>query len=232
MHRFYVGSSQIENEIIYLEGIEAKHARAVLRIKEGEHVVLFDGTGKKVIAQVQEVGKNLTLKMQKRGQYKPSVKITVFIGLPKAAKMDKIVRQLTELGVVSINPFISEFGTVREVISNVKLERWKRIAIEACKQSGNLIIPQTHKPIVLKELLGKIADHDKAYLFYEGSKELIKPKKSQSIAVIIGPEGGFSKADLDLFKPLPNIQTASLGDTILRVETAAVAAVSIVKALK
>ena len=155
--------------------------------------------------------------------------VVLFQGLPKADKMELIVQKCTELGVSGIVPVIMDRVIVKldEKNESKKIERWQKIAKEAATQSGRQKIPYVEKAINLKNSIEKLSKYDIVIVPYECEKENhIKnvlrnmDENVKNIAIVVGPEGGFSDGDIEILSELTNMKKVSLGPRILRTETA------------
>lgn len=215
---------------ITIKGTQAKHLR-VLRAKPGELIKIFDGMGHRYITKVVKIyKKEILVEIIKEELYSAESPISIILaqGIPKGDKMDFIVQKATELGIKTIAPIISERSEVKETR---KLERWRKIAISASQQSGREKIPHIEESIELKEFLSK---NQKGIIFSEEEKNqnLKKVLKdfegSTTIILLIGPEGGFSPHELAL-AVRSGFTPASLGPRVLRTETAAITAISIIQ---
>lgn len=235
MPRFFVSSENISGNTAGITGDDARHISRVLRMKPGEELVLCDCQGSDYHCTVNELSDSLvTLSVNEKvaSISEPSVKVTLFMALPKGDKMDYVIQKAVELGVNEIVPFSSSRCIVKlsEKDGAKKQERWARIALEAAKQSGRGIIPQVKAPVSFANMLSLASECELPLFFYEKEREnslkkLIAGRKFKSAAVIIGPEGGFS--DEEAAKVMASgIPAASLGARILRCETAPGCAIS------
>lgn len=237
MRRFFIDSSNIDGSTAIITGSEALHLQKVLRMGVGDKISLFDGKGHIYLAVIEEVSKksiHATILETKRAiEQEPYLHLG--IGLLKGAKMDLIIQKATELGANTISPFISKHCAIHEK-SNTRLERWEKIALEACKQCGRPIPPEITPIYDFKAILTDGKKHDKKIIFWEkeqtaGLGECFSTGESlRSVFALIGPEGGFSKDEISRaaaagFKPV------TLGQRTLRAETAVLAAISILQFL-
>ena len=161
--------------------------------------------------------------------------VTLYQGIPKADKMEQIIQKNTEMVVFEIIPVAMEssIAKIEEKNKIKKIERWNKIAIEASKQSGRQKIPKVQEPINFKNIIENISKYDIVLLLYENEKSVTmkevveeaiqKNSKLQNIAVIIGPEGGFSKQEVNILSRVENVQVVTVGNRILRTETAGIA---------
>ncbi len=237
MSIFYVKNNQINNDKAMIIGEDVKHIKDVLRYKVGDGLDICNENGEKYNTKIKSFEKDLiTLEIFGKSETtsEPSVNITLFQGLPKADKFELIIQKCTELGVSEFVPVITDRVIVKldEKTIEKKVERWNIIAKEAGKQSGRQKIPIVKKPIKLKNIIENIQKYDILLLPYECEKEVTlkavlrdNKEKYKNIAILIGPEGGFSEEEVSLFK-FENVRKVSLGPRILRTETAGLATVA------
>lgn len=231
MHKFFVQKGSINNDIAVIENQDAKHIVKILRLKPSDKININDCCGNEYTAEIIETMKDKVVakiieKIEKSNE--SPVNIYLFQGLPKASKMDIIVQKCVEIGVYSIIPVIT-----KRVIANgeskefKKVDRWKKIAIEACKQSKRSYIPSVEAPINFEDLINRLDDMDIIFIPYENEKEnsikniinKINKDNIKNIAIIIGPEGGFEESEVEKIKEL-HAYSVTLGPRILRTETA------------
>lgn len=241
MHRFFIKSQNISGGMAFLAGSEAEHLKRVLRLKAGEIVEVFDGQGRCWAALIVNTGDDGVVKLKIIGENKaeaePSIRITLFQGLPKSDKMDYIVQKTTELGISRIVP-IETRNTVFKVRAGRmpgKIERWQRIALEAAKQCGRSVIPDIQEPVLFEEALLQAANTGFCIIPYEKEQaaglkrmlELMARESRDGIGVFIGPEGGFTVDEVEA-AVRAGVKPVTLGPRILRTETAGLAVVSII----
>ena len=239
MHHFFVEPSQIQGNHIFIDGPDVNHIRNVLRMNPGEEVNVTDGSGEKVyrcaIASIGEDKVELNIMWaQEKGMELPS-KIYLFQGLPKSDKMELIIQKAVELGVYEIIPMATARAVVKldQKKAAAKVKRWQAISESAAKQSKRLLIPDVKEPVKFSEALKLASDLDVRLIPYElaegmdGTRRIIQSvKPGQSVAVFIGPEGGFEEAEVELAKEA-GFQAITLGRRILRTETAGMTVLSI-----
>ena len=239
MHHFFVEPSKIQGNHIFIDGPDVNHIRNVLRMNPGEEVNVTDGSGEKVyrcaIASIGEDTVELNIMWaQEKGMELPS-KIYLFQGLPKSDKMELIIQKAVELGVYEIIPMATARAVVKldQKKAAAKVKRWQAISESAAKQSKRLLIPEVKEPVKFSEALKLASDLDVRLIPYElaegmdGTRRIIQSvKPGQSVAVFIGPEGGFEEAEVELAKEA-GFQAITLGRRILRTETAGMTVLSI-----
>lgn len=241
MLRVFISITSIIEGQISITGEKARYLTSVLRCRKGDELIVFDGKNncfRTTILQVTR--KEVTAQVLEKFPCDTESPLHIILaqGLLKGEKMDMVIQKATELGVKEIIPIITERSQVRETR---KVSRWKKIAEEASKQSGRSIIPIVHEPIQFNDYISSLITHHPSPLlngliFYEeGGMKLSEAvalliTHHASLFVIIGPEGGFTKEEVTLAKEKGLIVT-TLGKRILRAETAAISAVTLVQFL-
>jgi 16S rRNA (uracil1498-N3)-methyltransferase len=221
-HRIHLPTLQ-PGEVV-LTGSEAHHLATVLRVQAGQDIKVFDGKGLEAAGTIQSTNEFqvvINLQEPKSSEVEASLKITLYVALLKGDKLSDVVRQATELGVVAIQPFISKHCDVKELSSN-KLERLRRIAQEASKQSGRTVVPDVREVVKLKDLqlsLTSIIAHPYTSL------SLKDVSLTDTVMLLTGPEGGFSEDEIILLQER-GVIPVQLGARILRAETAPIALVA------
>ena len=234
MHRFYVDPSRISSDTAYLTAEDARHALTVLRLRKGQKVEVFAGSLRYAAEIVSTDREDVLVRLfSLLPSTEPSLSVTLFQGLPKSDKMDLIVQKAAELGVSRIVPLNMERCIVKSGGSESmkKLERWRRIAREAGKQSGRSFVPDILSPCSLRELSGlrsmpeiNVVPWEEADRFGPLAFHSSYPAVS-SLGILIGPEGGISQDEVGFLRSMGFIPI-TLGKRILRTETAGLAAVS------
>lgn len=239
MQRFFVSSKDRQADKLILNDLKIiHHARDVLRLKAGEMLTVIDQKGTLFECRIEELSDKAVLKIIKETLpgLEDKMRISVACAIPKRAKMDDIVDKLTQLGVEEIIPFICERVVVvmDKKKRHLRWERWRKIAESASQQSQRSRIPIIGEPCDFKDVLKK-ADDFKLKLIAavcvdksDSLKMRLDKTDADSVMLLIGPEGDFTPGEIELaikkgFLPV------SLGDTVLRVETAAIAAVSFLR---
>lgn len=242
MFQFFIYSSQINGTKAYIEGHDVNHIKNVLRMKVGEELnVVIDGDPKEYRCEIsgfEEDRVNLSVRFIKESNVELTSKIYLLQGLPKADKLETIIQKSVELGVFEIIPVKLSRSVVKLDVKKArsKTERWNGISEAAAKQSKRKIVPKVLEPISLTEAIAYIRDKevDVKLVPYEladmdsmdETREIISNiEPGKSVAVLIGPEGGFSEAEIDEAKRA-GFSVITLGRRILRTETAPIMVLS------
>ena len=235
MHRCFIEGELNENTDVFVKDDEAIHIIKVLRYKQGDTFEICNNTGKVAVARIESLtNKNLIAKIISVGisENEPKRHMFVFQGLSKGTKMELVVQKATELGAYAIVPVKMDYSVVKLKDEISKTERWQKIAVEAAKQCKRAIVPLVYKPVEFSEAIGMLNNLDLAILPYECEKDgslktlLNKHSDANSIGFIIGPEGGFSKSEVEIADSA-GISKVTLGKRILRTETAAIVTLSV-----
>ncbi|MCR5663616.1 MAG: 16S rRNA (uracil(1498)-N(3))-methyltransferase [Oscillospiraceae bacterium] len=235
MPRFFIAGTNLAGGMAILKGRDAEHVR-VLRLRPGEDVILCDGKGtdyrcRLVYADKEQAEAEIVEVVPCPAE--PNVAVSVLCGLPKGDKTDYIIQKCVEAGAAEIGFFLSDRCVARPETPEKKLERWQRIAEEAAKQSGRGIIPQVRWVGDLAGALDLALKKDLGLFLYEtGEREALhavldENRNLRSAALITGPEGGFAEFEAKLAR-IAGLHICSLGERILRCETAPVVALSAV----
>ena len=236
MVRFFVAPEELVLENIVLTGENAQHAK-VLRLKEGEEVLVCDGEGRECLCRVASVAPgqvDLDVKERRESETEARVRVSVYMAFPKADKLEHVIQKATELGAYEIVAFPSGrcISKPDDKSLKKKLERWQKIAASAAEQSGRGRIPQVLTLPSYKAALERAAQADKALLFYENEQATtLKMALSQgayhSVSLMTGPEGGLEEWEVAQASDA-GLQVCTLGKRILRCETAPLCALSAV----
>lgn len=243
LRRFYVEKEMLQGEAVRVQGDLFHHIREVCRFGVGDQFELLDGQGLAWLVEVTALS-NRELTVQKLSERaipamaKPH--ITLCLSVPKLPKVDWIVEKCVELGVSEVRPFVSEYSFLRKLseLSTNRIQRWQKLIQGATQQSGRGELMTLGTPTTLKNLLEEFnRSPGVGGLFpYEGEARVglkealveLKQKKLDQLWVFVGSEGGFSVDEVQMFADV-GLNPVSLGDQILRVETACLALVSIIK---
>lgn len=232
--RLYVDHALSEGADVPCTPEQASYLRSVLRLAGGDEILVFNGRNGEWRARLQEVGKrgaSLSIAAQIRPQADGPDLHYLFAPL-KRARLDYMVQKATEMGVAKLAPVI----TRHTVAERVNLDRMRANAIEAAEQCGILRVPDVAEPAKLASAL-QAWDASRALVFCDEAAEQASPIRALSeiaagpLAVLIGPEGGFSPDERDMIRAVPQAIPISLGPRIMRADTAAVAALALVNAV-
>ena len=241
MHRFYLAPEEWRPDALALTGGEAHHCRNVLRLEEGDKVVVFDGRGRELTAEITEITSSaISLRKLHEARTAPlRCQITLAQAIPKGKNMDLIVQKAVEIGAAEIAPILSDRTVVRLDEENAvsKQEKWQSVAVEAAKQCGQNWLPRVHTPQTMAQffqqagrfdlqLIGSLqsdARHLKEILAEISAEQGDRPR---NVLMVVGPEGDFTPAELSLARS-HGCRPITLGPIVLRVETAAIYCLSI-----
>ncbi|MDD4202489.1 MAG: 16S rRNA (uracil(1498)-N(3))-methyltransferase [Candidatus Omnitrophica bacterium] len=230
MSRFYVPKENIKDNKIFIEGQEAKHVASVMRLCQGDKVVVFDGTGKEYTGFILDINKKrVTVEIveTKISSKVPVSNITLVQSILKKEKMDYIIEKATELGVKEIIPVITDRTVVvyDEPKKIFRQQRWEKIALSSAKQCGRVDVPKIGDVVPFAEVIEHIKEYDTCLFAWlskdtEPLKNAIEQIRTGNVIVFIGPEGDFTQNEVDMTKQHANVKYVSLGDRVLKGDTA------------
>ncbi len=234
MARFFVDAQVLQFDEIRLTGENAAHAK-VLRLKNGEEIILCDGQGQECVCQVSDAAQlTLVVKARRESTIEPGIRASIYMAMPKADKLEHVIQKATELGAFEIVTFPTARCVSKpdEKSLQKKLERWQKIAVSAAEQSGRGRIPQVVVLPTYSAALERAASADISIVFYENEQattlhDTIAGKSFHTISLLSGPEGGFEAAEIDQASR-SGLAVCTLGRRILRCETAPLCALSAV----
>lgn len=229
LRRFHV--SDIGGDLLRISGAEANHALKALRLVEGDEVIVFDGRGGEAVGRIVAASRSAfdVQIIQRLEPCSAAAELTIAVAPPKGDRADWLVEKCAELGVVRLIPLICERSQVRP--GEGKLDRWRRKAVEAAKQSRQARAMMIDTPIALTDLIAAgganasifFGDADPAF---PGAMESFAGSAAVSTLIIIGPEGGMADGERAAIVRAGG-RGVRLSPTVLRIETAAVAAAAI-----
>lgn len=232
MHRFFIPKQNISADRVVLTQAVSQQVRNVLRLKANSHIVVLDNTGYEFEVEIDNPGNEMisgNVLSSRKVEREPDFKVSLFISLTQREKFELVLQKCTEIGISEFHPFVSSRSLVDGKRFLEKKDRWITILREAAEQSSRGKIPMLHDPLMFTTALETAsAQHGQVLFAWEeadlsvaiGKLGLIK---GRSIALFIGPEGGFSEDEAAMAKE-HGAQVISLGKPILRMETAAIAA--------
>jgi len=242
MRLFFIEESELAGPNPAVSGVDARHIINVLRLKPGDRIGLFDGTGKQYEASISAFSSG-KVEVSVLGSSEPGVEspleLVVAQSFLKEKKMDDLVRKLTEIGISRWIPFISERSVPRPDDKRIlsRTGRWEKIAKEAAKQCKRVKITGIGKTISFEGVITLEKDFDLKIVFWENEKNLLDPMSLTAehndlkrILVMFGPEGGFAVNEIEKAKESGFI-TAGIGPRILKAETATICACALIQFL-
>ena len=238
MRRFYIEPAEIQKAHPQITGTDVRHMQKVLRHAPGDRVILIDGSGYEYLAVIDAISRDaarFSIIEKTMSTTASPLELVVAQGFLKEKKMDTIVRHLTELGLSRWIPVMSERSVARPDKRRMaeRMRRWEAIAIESLKQCGLSRLPAISPAMTLNELVNDREEYDGKIVFWEEEKTPIAdlfPSNPKKVLVLIGPEGGFTADEIQLAQTF-GFKSISLGPRILRAETAAIAACTLVQYL-
>ena len=236
MTRFFVEPAELKPDFLVLTGENAQHAK-VLRLKNGEQVLVCDGQGNECVCTVSDVSPGqigLVVNKRQESETEARVRVSVYMAFPKADKLEHVIQKATELGAFEVVAFPSARCVSKpdEKSLKKKLERWQKIAASAAEQSGRGRIPEVLVLPSYKAALERAAKADKALLFYENEQATtlrmaLENGGYETVSLLTGPEGGLEEKEVAQASET-GLQVCTLGKRILRCETAPLCALSAV----
>lgn len=242
--KFFVTAEAVDDSHVEITGSQVKHLLKVRRCRLGEVIWIADGSGRQFEAEVESMNsERIVARILRRESQSPELPpIVLFQGLLKGPKMDSVFRVATELGAAAIHALLTEraVSSLSGGASLNRIGRWERIVLEAAKQARRMTLPRVPPPMTWSEALECLkemvedtgARENKIVVFWEGEREqllgdILPSEMPKRLAVVIGPEGGLTQEEVADLKSLGG-ETVTLGEDILRSETAAVAALALV----
>ena len=238
MPRFFVDRSQVKGEEIVIQGNDVNHIKNVLRMRPGDELSLSDGEGMDYFCKISSIERDevrVNIENSWNSYVELPVKLYLFQGLPKGDKMELIIQKAVELGVYEIIPVRTKRAIVKldDKKESKKIARWQQIAEGGAKQSGRGLIPEVKSVMNFAEALKYAASLDAALIPYEKAEGIEKTREvvhglkgKKSVAVFIGPEGGFDETEIEAAMSA-GVCPVTLGRRILRTETAGLTMLSI-----
>ncbi|HME60147.1 MAG TPA: 16S rRNA (uracil(1498)-N(3))-methyltransferase [Candidatus Binatia bacterium] len=241
MARFFVPKKNLRDNRGLIEGQELAHLKKVLRLVPGDSITVFDDSDwehEAVIRRLSAEQGEIEIIRSYQADRESPLQITLGIGLTKGEKMDFVVEKATELGVQTIAPFISTFSVPKLDARKItaRTARWEKIALSASKQCGRTRVPEILPLCEFERWIKHDRGETLKLLFWENEQRQSvheareKYPEEKSVLLAIGPEGGFAAQEAEAAKS-NGFEPIRIGRRILRAETAAVAALSLVQFL-
>lgn len=233
--RYYTNQTLNENSLITIDGEEFHHMTNVMRSRVGDKICLFNGDGNFYFAEIKNIAKkqaDVFVSHKEPSTNEPKGSLTLFQALAKGDKMSLVMQKITELGATHMCLFESDFCDVKS--NTHKQERLDSISISAAKQCGRATIVESSGIYQLKDVANMIKDYDAFYVAYENEDghtliDSLRDSKNKlnNVAIMIGAEGGFSEKEINILKT-SGADIVSLGNRILRTETASIACIALI----
>lgn len=241
MHRFFVAPEALATGDVLLADALARRIARVLRLKAGDSVLLFDGSGLEYEVSLEKVGDREVrgrIVDRRPGRPEPRLRLVLYQSLIKGERFDWVLEKGTELGVGAFVPLLCERNVVRPAGARAgRIERWRRVVVEAAEQCGRSVVPEVAPVADLETALSGATGL--RILPWEGERSLslrallreesarAEVARERSVSVFVGPEGGFTEEEVSTAQRA-GVRTVSLGPRILRSETAGIAAAAAV----
>ncbi|MDJ0748329.1 MAG: 16S rRNA (uracil(1498)-N(3))-methyltransferase [Woeseiaceae bacterium] len=234
--RLFVSGDLINGGTLELDGDRARYLARVLRLRPGDEVRVFNGEGPECSARIEAITKHgVSLRVGRSHETNTESPLRVHLvqGISRGERMDFVIQKATELGVKRITPVLTEYGVVKldSKRAGKRREHWQGVAESACEQSGRVRVPLIDTPVSLNAWFGsQPAEVDAQLILRPGAGTPLAAIEAPStkVCVLIGPEGGFSNTEYD-DADIAGFSPVSLGPRILRTETAAIAALSVLQ---
>ena len=237
MRRFYAPPGQFSDQSIQLGIEETRHLRDVLRLREGIEINVFDGEGREFLCKIEKIEKKISsliiVSEIDPVSAESNLELVLAVGLLKGEKFDLVVQKAVELGVSRIQPLYTKRSDVKFSVKDTKTERWRKIALEAAKQSGRAKLTKIEEPREFEQFIEHFhtspAAGEGRILFTEREGRGFEiDRKFKKITALVGPEGGWEKSELDSALK-GGFELITFGGRILRAETAAITVASILQ---
>jgi len=212
----------------------SRHLSKTLRLKINAPIILFNGQGGEYKAEITMISKNsVTARLDQFSEIDNESALDIHLGIcvSRGERMDLIIQKSTELGVTEITPLIGERTEVKlnAERQQKRLNHWQQIAISACEQSGRNRVPAINDLQKPTDWVGTIKSETKLVLHHRNANSLKIISPTNSVALLMGPEGGLSEAEIENVES-SHFQSLALGPRVLRTETAPLAAISMLQA--
>ena len=230
--KFFVRPDSVREGRIVLPPEEAAHISRVLRLRKGDEITVCDGPCNDYRCAIAELSPERVLceiLSSARCESEPSLFVALYMGLPKADKLEWVIQKAVELGVSRITPVEMVRCVAREKSGEKKLQRRRQLALAAAKQSGRGIVPEVTESIPLAEAADRMGEDELSFLLYERAGKnagLPELRGVRSLSFLVGPEGGVAPEEAELLRA-KGVRPIGLGERILRCETSPITFLSI-----
>jgi 16S rRNA (uracil1498-N3)-methyltransferase len=234
MHRFYIPALGPDTKGAALSDGDARHARNVLRLRKGDAVAAFDGEGREFVCEIDGSDGRLTTLVVLEEITPPAAEspldLTLGAAVLKGERFELVIQKAVELGVKRLVPLISTRSAVKIGSTGTRVERWRKIAVEASKQCGRAALMKIDEIATLDDIIGGevSGDHERILFSERGGEALDLPPGTSRITAVTGPEGGWDDAELEAASSAGFLLVTLHGRT-LRAETAAIAFAAILQ---
>jgi 16S rRNA (uracil1498-N3)-methyltransferase len=231
LRRFYAPRENFNNQTVTLDFEQTRHLRDVLRLRTSEKVQIFDGEGNEFSCEIETIGKRET-SLNVIEEVSPSapesgLDLTLAVALLKGEKFDLVVQKAVELGVTKIVPLNTKRADAKFAGTEKKLERWRKIVVDATKQCGRAKLMKIIEPLDFKEFI-ETADGTRILFAEKTGEDFSHVKSNQKMIAVIGSEGGWEDTEIEVARK-NNFQIITLNGRILRAETAAISIATILQ---
>jgi len=232
--RIYTEQQLVDGASIELQSGASQHIAKALRMRIGDTVTLFNGSGGEFSATIGAIDKRAVTVSVGRfcdTSSESGLKIHLGIAISRGERMDWVVQKTTELGVHEITPLFTERTEVKlpQDRAAKKLQHWRQVAISACEQCGRNQIPTVHNTTQLHHWLQSTDAEQKLVLHPRAREKTLHDRTPGNLALLVGPEGGLSESEIDSAERA-QFQSLQLGPRVLRTETAPLAAIAVLQA--
>ena len=238
--RFYVDGAELAGERIEIDGALAHRMANVLRMRAGDEFILFDGSGEDVRVRLDDVkDRHIGASVLERGPgpREPRLKVHLYQSITKGDRFEWLLEKATEIGVASITPLVAARAVVKTAADGNRADRWRRIAVEAAEQCGRSAVPAIGAPQPFDDALRSapgilLLPYEDAGDTAPSSHDVLNRRVDDvfalaAVSVFIGPEGGYDSAEIERASAA-GVEIVTLGDRVLRSETAGIVAATLV----